>query len=111
MPRNRETLISATGRIRFRRALLQTPNPVLALTEFREETSVSSSQPIVCVCQSGLTEFFAGTLETVFRLLFYNYQDDEKGGLSLRGVTVTTKTAKTAKTVKTVTVVSWYCIL
>ena len=32
----------------------------------------------------------------------------EKGGLSLRGVAVTTETAETAKTV---TVVSWYCIL
>ena len=45
----------ATGQIRFRRAVLwvrfQTPNSVsfLALTEFREENSVSSSQPIICV--------------------------------------------------------------
>ena len=31
-----------------------------------------------------------------------------KGGLSLRGVAVTTETAET---VKTVTVVSWHCIL
>ena len=38
----------------------------------------------------------------------------EKGGLSLRGVAVTTETAttaETAKTVKTVTAASWYCIL
>ena len=35
-------------------------------------------------------------------------QDHGKGGLSLRGVAVTTETATTAKTV---TVVSWYCIL
>ena len=41
-------------------------------------------------------------------------QDDEKGGLGLRGVAVTTEaatTTETAKTVKTVTVASWYCIL
>ena len=35
----------------------------------------------------------------------------EKGGLSLRGVAVTTGTATTAETVKTVMVVSWNCIL
>ena len=46
-----EDLHSETGRIRFRRARLQTPNSVsfLALTEFRGESSVSSSQPIICV--------------------------------------------------------------
>ena len=38
-------------------------------------------------------------------------QDDGKGGLSLRGVAVTSGTATTAKTVKTVTVVSLHCIL
>ena len=41
-------------------------------------------------------------------------QDDGKGGLSLRGVAITTETAttaETAKTVKTVTVVSWHYIL
>ena len=42
---------SETGRIRFRRVRFQTPKSVsfLALTEFREENSVSSSQPIICV--------------------------------------------------------------
>ena len=42
------------------------------------------------------------------------FQDDEKGGLGLRGVPVTTKTAttaETAKTVKTATVASLCCIL
>ena len=42
------------------------------------------------------------------------FQGDEKGGLSLRGVAVTTETAETTettKTAKTVTVVSWHCIL
>ena len=40
-----------TGRIWFRRARFQTPNSVsfFALTEFRGENSVSSSQPIICV--------------------------------------------------------------
>ena len=45
---------------------------------------------------------------------FLQFQDHGKGGLSLRGVAVTTETAttaETAKTVKTVTVVSWHCIL
>ena len=43
--------ISETGRIRFWRVRLQTPNSVscLALTEFRGESSVSSSQPIISV--------------------------------------------------------------
>ena len=42
---------SETGRIRFRRVRFQTPNSVsfFALTEFRGENSVSSSQPIICV--------------------------------------------------------------
>ena len=42
---------SETGRIRFRRVRFPTPNSVsfLALTEFRGENSVSSSQPIICV--------------------------------------------------------------
>ena len=42
------------------------------------------------------------------------FQDHGKGGLSLRGVAVTTETAttaETAKTVKTVRAASWYCIL
>ena len=43
-------------------------------------------------------------------VVFLN-QDDEKKGLSLRGVAVTAETAATAETAKTVTVVSWYCIL
>ena len=76
---------SEMGRIRFRRVRFQTPNSVslLALTEFRGENSVSSSQPII-VCKNELTEFFSqslpilpqnsvssllrnSTLETVFR--------------------------------------------
>ena len=42
---------SETGRIRFRRVRFQTPNSVsyLALAEFRGASSVSSSQPIICV--------------------------------------------------------------
>ena len=46
-------LNSETGGIRFRRARFQTPNSVsfLALTEFQEENSVSSSQPIICVAK------------------------------------------------------------
>ena len=42
------------------------------------------------------------------------YQDDGKGGLSLRRVAVTTETAiaaETAEAVKTVKVASWSCIL
>ena len=35
-------------------------------------------------------------------------QDDEKGGLSLMEVAVTTETATTAETTKTITVVSWH---
>ena len=38
-------------------------------------------------------------------------QENEKGGLSLRGVAVTTETATTAETAKTVKVISWQCIL
>ena len=34
-----------------------------------------------------------------------------KGGLSLRGVAVTTGTATTAETAEAVTVASWHCIL
>ena len=42
---------SETGRIWLRRARFQAPSSVrvLALTEFRGENSVSSSQPIICV--------------------------------------------------------------
>ena len=42
---------SETGRIRFRRVRFQTPNSVSfsGLTEFRGASSVSSSQPIICV--------------------------------------------------------------
>ena len=42
---------SETGRIRFRRVLFQTPNSVsfFALSEFRGESSVSSSRPTICV--------------------------------------------------------------
>ena len=40
---------SETGRIRFRRVRFQTPVSFFALTEFRGENSVSSSQPIICV--------------------------------------------------------------
>ena len=42
---------SETGRIRFRRVRFQTPSSVsfLALTEFWGESSVSSSQPTICV--------------------------------------------------------------
>ena len=40
-----------TGRIQFRRARLEAPSSVSfsVLTEFREEISVSSSQPLICV--------------------------------------------------------------
>ena len=43
--------ISETGRSRFRRVRFQAPNSVssMALTEFRGENSVSSSQPLICV--------------------------------------------------------------
>ena len=43
--------ISETGRIRLRRVRFQTPNSVSfsGLTEFRGASSVSSSQPIICV--------------------------------------------------------------
>ena len=56
--------LSETGGMRFRRARFQTPNSVsfFALTEFRGENSVSSSQPIICV-PSELTEFFAELTE------------------------------------------------
>ena len=50
----------------------------------------------------------------IFIVWEYIIQDNERGGLSLRGVAVTTETAttaETAKTVKTVTVVSGHCIL
>ena len=42
---------SETGRIRFRGVRFQTPNSVsfLGLTEFRGGSSVSSSQPFICV--------------------------------------------------------------
>ena len=47
------------GRIRFQRVRLQTPNSVsfLALTEFRGENSVSSSQPIICVPKANSLSF------------------------------------------------------
>ena len=50
--------------MRFRRARLQAPNSVslFALTEFRGESSVSSSQPGLCV-QNELTDFFAELTE------------------------------------------------
>ena len=56
---------SETGRIRFQRARFQTPSSVsfFALTEFRGEMSVSSSQHILFVWQSELTEFFAELTE------------------------------------------------
>ena len=59
---------SETGRIRFRRIRLQTPNSVsfVALAEFRGESSVSSSR--LCVCQSKLTEFFAELTEFAVKL-------------------------------------------
>ena len=46
-----ESYSFATGRIRFRRVRFQTPNSVSfsGLTEFRGASSVSSSQPIICV--------------------------------------------------------------
>ena len=46
-----DCLWSETGRIRFRRVWFRTPNSVSfsALTEFRGESSVSSSRPIICV--------------------------------------------------------------
>ena len=43
-----------------------------------------------------------------YQILTRFYQDDEKGGLSLRGVAVTTETATTAETAKTVTAASWH---
>ena len=57
----------------------------------------------------GMGEFFAEDAH-VSRVC----QDHGEGGLSLRGVAVTTETAttaETAKTVKTVKTVSRYCIL
>ena len=62
---------------------------------------------------------FFGAVRAIFWLCgsFFaseKFQDDEKGGLSLREVAVMTGTATTAETVetaKTVTVVSWHCIL
>ena len=59
------------GRIRFRRVRFQTPNSVSfwALTEFRRENSMSSSQPIICVPKWGSVSSLLrnSTLETVFR--------------------------------------------
>ena len=51
-------LFSETGQKRFRRVHFQIPNSVslFALTEFRGESSVSSSQPIICVTKR--THFF-----------------------------------------------------
>ena len=62
-----ESNFPETGRIRFQRARFQTPNSVsfLALTEFRGESSVSSSQPMICAPKrthrvfAELTEFAA----------------------------------------------------
>ena len=56
---------SETGRIRFRGVRFQTPNSVsfFRLTEFAPRNSVSSSQPIICVCKSELTEFLAELTE------------------------------------------------
>ena len=52
--------LSGTGRIRFRRAWFQAPSQVssLALAELRGESSVRSSQPILCV-PTELTKFLA----------------------------------------------------
>ena len=45
------TILSGTGEIRFRGVRFQAPNAVsfFGLAEFRGESSVSSSQPIICV--------------------------------------------------------------
>ena len=80
---------SETGRIRFRRVRFQTPNSesFFALTEFRGESSVSSSRPTMCVTKGTHRVFRRAhrvcprtrwgpassllrnsTLETVFRL-------------------------------------------
>ena len=52
---------SETGRTRFRRARFQTPTSArfLALTEFWGESSVSSSQPIICVPKRTHRVFFS----------------------------------------------------
>ena len=54
---------SETGRTRFRRVRFQTPSSVsfLALTEFQRENSVSSPQPIICVCVKANSLIFPGT--------------------------------------------------
>ena len=56
---NCDSQSSETGRIRFRRVRFQTPSSVsfLALTEFRGENSVSSSQPIICVIKRTHRDF------------------------------------------------------
>ena len=51
-----------TGRIQFWRSTVSNTKlseHFLGLTKFRGESSVSSSQPTVCVCRSELTVFFA----------------------------------------------------
>ena len=61
-----------------------------------------------------LAFYNAPSSHTVVHIFALYVQDDEKGGLSLSGVAVTTETAtttETAETVKTVTDVSWHCIL
>ena len=55
--------------------------------------------------------FLAAAVEADTNHFPRHYQDHGQGGLSLRGVAVTTETATTAETAKTVTAASWYCIL
>ena len=61
VPFSLPTLRSETGRIRFGRARFQTPSLVSfsALFELREENSVSSSQPTICVPKRFHRVFFA----------------------------------------------------
>ena len=65
----------------------QTPKSVglLALTEFQGESSVSSSQPIicVCVCQSELTEFSVELTEFGAELSEFSLPKQVDSSLSL----------------------------
>ena len=81
-------VISETGRIQFWGVRFQMPNSVSfsGLIEFRGANSVSSFQPISCVCQSKLTEFLAELTQFAAELSEFSLprQYSRKGGLRLK---------------------------
>ena len=72
--------------------------------------------PSVILSRKGIARYGGVSRSGAAKYILYpcerdKTQDDGKGGLSLRGVAVTTKTAITAETAKTVTVASCSCIV